>query len=244
MSIDHINEKSSSDLTYQQVKLKLWHSGCWTLQATDRHSETHVIEKSLYLTDDIVKGDFIVVTDGDTTIDEFLETINGCSPVRDVAVLKQSANRARVVVNYTTESSIAPEIVDSEFMPIAPVHITEGLEHWRVMVKVDALGDVLDSMRSEYDVEVEAIERVDPNETLMFADVVNEVNNNLSPRQRETLFDALDEGYYNWPRETAANDIAESVGVSGPTFLEHIRRGEQKIINSVLKEIQLRNKRW
>ncbi|MFB6155534.1 MAG: helix-turn-helix domain-containing protein [Haloferacaceae archaeon] len=243
MSITHVNNDSSSDRTYQQVKLTLWHSGCWTLQTTDEHPNTHIIEKSLYPAADIIKGDFILASDGETTIDELLETIDESPVVRNVAVLKQAANRARVVVNYTSESSIVPEIVHSEFMPIAPVHITEGREHWHVMVEVDSLSDVLDSIKSEHDVEIDAIERVDPQDSLMFADAVNEVNDSLSPRQREILFDARDEGYYNWPRDTSANEIADTVGISGPTFLEHLRQGEQKIIHTVLDEIQSRHTR-
>lgn len=243
MSITHINEAPSPDRTYQQVKLTLWHAGCWTLQTTDAHPGTHIIEKSLYPTTDIIKGDFILVSEGDADVETFIEAIDASPVVRNVAVLKQSDERARVVVNYESASSIVPEIVHSDFMPIAPVHITEGKEHWRVMVEVDALSDVLSSMRSEYDVEIDAIERVDPQDSLFFADVVNAVSETLSPRQQEILFDARDAGYYNWPRETSANKLAENVGVSGPTLLEHLRQGEQKIINMFLAELQVRQKR-
>jgi hypothetical protein len=243
VSITHVNDIPSSDRTFQQVKLTLWHAGCWTLQTTDAHPGTHIIEKSLYPADDVIKGDFILVNNGDTEFDDVLETIDQSPVVHDVAVLKQTGDRARVVVNYASESSIVPEIVHSEFMPIAPVHITEGEEHWRVMVEVDSLSEVVESMKSEYDVEIDAIERVDPQDSLMFADAVNEVNENLTPKQRSILFAAREEGYYNWPRETSANEIAESEGVSGPTFLEHLRRGEHKILHTVLDEIQSRHTR-
>lgn len=243
MSITHVNDQSGTGRTYQEVKMTLWHSGCWTLQTTDAHPGTHIIEKSLYPTEEIIKGDFILAAEGETGIEEFLQAIDDCSVVEDLAVLKESDDRARVVVNYASESSIVPKIVRSEFMPIAPVHITEGREHWRVMVEIDALSDVLDSMRAEYDVEIDAIESVDPQESLIFADVVNQISEKLSLRQREILFDAREEGYYEWPRNTSANDVAESIGISGPTFLEHLRQGEQKILHTVLEELQTRNKR-
>lgn len=243
MSITHINETSSPDRSYQQVKLTLWHAGCWTLQTTDAYPGTHIIEKSLYPAEDIIKGDFILVSKGDAEIEAFIQAIDASPVVQNVAVLKQSDERARVVVNYASESSIVPEIVHSEFMPIAPVHITEGKEHWRVMIEVDALSDVLSSMKSEYDIEVDAIEQVNPQDSLFFADVVNEVSENLSPRQQEILFTARDAGYYSWPRETSANQIAETIGVSGPTLLEHLRQGEQKIIHTFLDEVQVRQKR-
>lgn len=243
VTITHINEESTSDRTYQQVKMTLWHAGCWTLQTTDAHPGTHIIEKSLYPAKEIVKGDFVVATDGETGIDEFIEAINACRVVTDLAVLKQSRERARIVVNYASESSIVPEIIRSEFMPIAPVHITEGKEHWRVMVEVDALSDVLESMKTECDVEIEAIEQVDPQESIIFSNIVNQIDKTLSPRQREVLFDAREEGYYNWPRDVTANEVADNIGISGPTFLEHLRQGEQKIIHTALDRLEAQNNR-
>lgn len=243
MSITHLHDATDGESGYKQVTLTLWHPGCWTLQATAAHDGTHIIEKSLYPTDDAIKGDFILVSEHHD-IDEFVETIDGYDVVDDVAILRQSEGRARAVVNYRRDSSIVPEIVNSDFMPIEPVHITDGREYWTVLVRESALSDVVDEMVETHDVEMCSIQQVDPSESLEFSDIVNRIHDDLSPRQRECLFRAGEAGYYNWPRDVSAKDIAEEADVSAPTFLEHIRRGEHKIFTAVLGELRRRNKRY
>lgn len=244
MSITNLHEATDGQSGYKQVTLTLWHPNCWTLQATDAHAETHVIEKSLYTAEDAIKGDFILVSEGETTLEEFVETIDGYDVVEGVTVLRQSEGRARAVVTYHRDSSIVPEIVNSEFMPIEPVHITGGKEFWTVLVSESALGDVVEEMEETYDVEVNSIQEVDPSESLEFADIVDSVHDDLSTRQRECLFTAEEAGYYTWPRDVSAKDVAAETEVSGPTFLEHIRRGEQKLFRTMLEELKRRNKRY
>lgn len=244
MSITHLHEAADGRSGFKQVRLSLWHPGCWTLEATDTHDGTHIIEKSLYPAHDVVKGDFILVSEGQTDLEEFVETVDGYDVVDDMTILRRSVGRARAVVNYRRESSIVPEVVNSAFMPIEPVHVTGGREYWTVMVEESALGQAVTRMERRHDVEVSSIQEVDPSESLEFADVVDSIYDDLSTRQRECLFQAAEAGYYTWPREVSAKDVAAETTVSGPTFLEHIRRGEQKIFRTVLAELRRRNKRY
>lgn len=238
VSVTNIVESAKSDHQYQEVELTLWHPGCWTLEATDRFHDTHIVENSLYPADDVIKGDFVLICAGETTTEEFATGIDDYDVVENVTVLEQSPKRARTVVTYERHSSIVPEIVNSEFMPIKPVHITEGREHWTVLVHSDALGTVIESMQNEYDVELDAVRTVDPSKNLKFTDMVDQIHDDLSERQRESLFTAHARGYYSWPREVSASKIAADDGVSGPTFLEHLRRGEQKILPVVIDALQ------
>lgn len=241
MSITQVNRSATKGTPYKQVKLELQHPGCWTLDATDTHPGTHIIEKSLYPTDTAIKGDFILACD-DEIRDAFIEAIDEHQVVNNVTVLKRSFDRARVVVSYRRDSSIVPQIVNSEFMPIEPVHITGGQEYWTVLVRADALSRVLDRMTDEFDmdVEVEAIHEVTTDESFEFADNVDRMYSDLSARQRESLFEAQAGGYYQWPRDVSATQIAETLDISGPTLLEHLRIGEQKILNTVLDEMKQR----
>lgn len=234
---------SVPDRTHKQVELTLWHAGCWTLAVTDEHASTHLIEKSLYTADELIKGDFVLVSKGSDSIEAIIETIDRCEVVNDVTVLKRSDGRARVVVIYDRQSSIVPEIVNSAFMPIEPVHITGGREHWTVMVRADILAEAVEEMEADSDIEITSIHEVDPTEGIAFADVIDRVHDDLSARQRELLFEARKAGYYNWPREVSACAVAEDVGISGSTLLEHIRRGEQKILQTVFEELENRHPR-
>jgi predicted DNA binding protein len=236
MSVIHVSEEADG-VAHRQVELKLWHPGCWTLEVTDEHDGTHVVEKSLYPTDDYVKGDFVLVSEGDYAVESFVEAIDDHRVVESTAILKRGDDRARVVVTYERSSSIVPEIVNSEFMPIEPVHITGGYEHWTVLVRSDRLESVFRELEEEYDVQLESIHEVDPQDSVQFADASDQIYDSLSARQLECMVKARDAGYYNWPREVAANDVADDLGISGPTFLEHLRKGEQKALSTFLAEL-------
>ncbi|WP_049935460.1 helix-turn-helix domain-containing protein [Haloplanus natans] len=57
----------------------------------------------------------------------------------------------------------------------------------------------------------------------------------LSDGQKRALSLAVEEGYYEIPREATTGDIAAEMDVSRRTFEEHLRRAENKIIKNLLR---------
>ena len=56
----------------------------------------------------------------------------------------------------------------------------------------------------------------------------------LTERQQEILLTALELGYFETPRETNQEAIAEELGVSTATVGEHLRRIQAKLVPSVV----------
>lgn len=56
----------------------------------------------------------------------------------------------------------------------------------------------------------------------------------LTARQREVLFKAHEHGYFESPRETTGQEIAELLDVSQPTFTHHLREAQRRIFETVL----------
>nr|WP_303650369.1 helix-turn-helix domain-containing protein [Halalkalicoccus sp. NIPERK01] len=56
----------------------------------------------------------------------------------------------------------------------------------------------------------------------------------LTARQRETMVLAVENGYYELPRETTTETLADELGVSRRTAEDHLRRAERKIITSLV----------
>jgi hypothetical protein len=52
----------------------------------------------------------------------------------------------------------------------------------------------------------------------------------LTDRQRSVLQAAYHAGYFDWPRGSTAEDLADSIGVSSPTLHNHLRRGQRKLL--------------
>jgi predicted DNA binding protein len=56
----------------------------------------------------------------------------------------------------------------------------------------------------------------------------------LSARQYEIVTAAIEAGYYEWPRQMDAEDIANEFDITHPTFLEHLRKAERKLLLAAL----------
>ncbi|KZX50292.1 bacterio-opsin activator [Haloarcula sp. K1] len=52
----------------------------------------------------------------------------------------------------------------------------------------------------------------------------------LTDRQQEVLATAHEAGYYSWPREATAADLASLLNISEPTLHKHLRAAEQKLV--------------
>jgi predicted DNA binding protein len=58
----------------------------------------------------------------------------------------------------------------------------------------------------------------------------------LTDRQREVVEAAYRAGYFDWPRESTAEEVAGSLGLAGPTLHGHLRKAEATILSALLDE--------
>lgn len=58
----------------------------------------------------------------------------------------------------------------------------------------------------------------------------------LTARQLETLQAAYASGYFAWPRERSAEACAEALDITQPTFNEHLRAGQAKLLAMIFDE--------
>ena len=58
----------------------------------------------------------------------------------------------------------------------------------------------------------------------------------LTDRQLEALRTAYAGGYFDWPRESTAGKCADALGVSQPTFTEHLRVAQRKLLVALFDE--------
>ena len=56
----------------------------------------------------------------------------------------------------------------------------------------------------------------------------------LTDRQRAVMQTAHAAGYFEWPRETSGEEIAATLGISPPTFHQHLRLAEGKLMDGIL----------
>ncbi|CAM2927281.1 bacterio-opsin activator domain-containing protein [Halobacterium salinarum] len=56
----------------------------------------------------------------------------------------------------------------------------------------------------------------------------------LTDKQAAVLRAAFHAGYFEWPRESTAEDLAADMGVTAPTLHNHLRRAQQKLLATVI----------
>lgn len=62
------------------------------------------------------------------------------------------------------------------------------------------------------------------------------IEGNLTDRQQEVLAAAHDAGYYESPREATGDEIAEGLDIAPPTFHQHLRAAERKLVAVFFEE--------
>lgn len=58
----------------------------------------------------------------------------------------------------------------------------------------------------------------------------------LTDRQFEVIECALNEGYFEWPRDASSEEIADELDISRATFLEHLRKAQSKLLTVAIEE--------
>ena len=60
----------------------------------------------------------------------------------------------------------------------------------------------------------------------------------LTDKQKEIVIEALKHGYYDYPRKIDAGGVAEKMGITKATALEHLRKAEGRLMKSMLAGYQ------
>jgi hypothetical protein len=61
----------------------------------------------------------------------------------------------------------------------------------------------------------------------------------LTLKQRRALISALDQGYYQMPRSATAGEIAKRLGVPRTSYVDHLRKAENKVLGAVGSYLRL-----
>ncbi|WP_101296848.1 PAS domain S-box protein [Halegenticoccus soli] len=63
---------------------------------------------------------------------------------------------------------------------------------------------------------------------------LNSLEGSLTGRQQDALETAYQAGYFEWPRESTAEEVADAMGITPPTFHHHLRKAERELVTAFL----------
>jgi predicted DNA binding protein len=115
----------------------------------------------------------------------------------------------------------------------SPVIVTEGEEHWSIVLPDEDTKEILFiKLEKMGKVRINNITHLDH---LSMAVPVEYVE--FTPKQSHALKTAHARGYYDFPKKVTSRELAKNIGVSQSTFLEHLRKAEQKIIHKMVHHL-------
>lgn len=215
-----------------ELDLRLEDSGMVMVWLSDRADCTLDLS-GLFLERDDTLRLFLAVSGVDV---EALDAVAADHPeITDVTLIADRDDERLVAVTLA-ESSLGERLAELGAV-LRSVHIESG--SGRATVELPVSGDVrtfVERVLSAYP-ETELIGRRERTRRLQtpheFQSLIEE---RLTDRQQEALQTAYYGGFFEWPRDATGEDVAATLGVSQPTFLQHLRTAERKLLSAFFDE--------
>jgi predicted DNA binding protein len=179
----------------------------------------------------------VVPLDGGSLL--YYLTVSGTSPDEVLAFTRDAAESARLVADYHNKSVLEVTVKNAS---VAGNVIEQGANlrelvaedgHARIRCEVTPFTDVRefaeDVVAGSPSASLVAKREVGPS-VRSPTEFQRSLDSQLTDRQRSVLQAAYHAGYFDWPRGSTAEDIADSIGVSSPTLHNHLRRGQRKLL--------------
>jgi predicted DNA binding protein len=158
---------------------------------------------------------------------EVLQDMDDCEEVVDLELLGRPGPEALVQFE-TSEPLLLVPVRKSGALLDLPFEVQDGRASWEVTAtrdRLSTLGDQLQALGISFEVE-SVTQGV-------------EADRLLTDRQSTLVDTAVEEGYYDTPRDCTLTDLAAEVGVAKSTASETLHRAEGKIVKEFVDEVEL-----
>lgn len=158
--------------------------------------------------------------------------VDACTVVRDA----EGERPALVEVHHDGSSRHPLSVLSDYGASVETARATDGDVHLTVELAPEiGVRTVLDAVRTVAPtVKLVSKQYVD-RPTTTVAGLQEQIKEALTSKQQAALESAYTRGYYSWPRDSTMEEIAESFGVSGPTFNYRLRIAHQTVMAALFE---------
>lgn len=176
-----------------------------------------------------------------TELDSMLTTISDTVGIRDIVYKDEEVVLITENCLLAFRDNLLEEYLQKHnCLSLPPLTYDHGTLLTRVLsLSEEELTEVYRDLSEDHSVDVESkheIETVVPDMPLLMLDSALP---DLSEGQQNALTTAIDEGYYEIPREAKTSEIAAKLDISRRTFEEHLRRAENKLVKSIVEYVAI-----
>jgi len=206
-----------------------------TFESTDRGS---------LFVDAAARLDCRIELDGMVPVDDgllYYVTVAGAEP-EDALAVAQEAGEARLVADRGEEAMLEVAAPDASLA----TPLVERGGNVRSLVAEDgraelvcefppdaAVRDLLDALRESFPESSLTAKREVERSGGASSSFRESVDDELTDRQRSVLRAAYHAGYFEWPRGSTAEELADSMDISSPTLHNHLRRAQQRLLTAL-----------
>ena len=195
------------------VKVRILHKECWTEKI--KQYKIRTIKISPYGSK---KVKVIIASPGHQIIKDLKESEN----VNEVIKHRKLNGGYLIEFSEDKDNTIAGTLLEFEDKILNYSNVVnKGIEFWDF---VTTSKGVINSLKERFGIEDIEVKGISLDQFL---------GNTLTEKEVLILKTALNMGYFNYPRNVKAKDIAEILGISKQDFLYHLRNSINKIITLI-----------
>ncbi|MFB6096753.1 MAG: PAS domain S-box protein [Haloferacaceae archaeon] len=169
----------------------------------------------------------------DATADAVESTLAGWPSVASVAYVTE--HDEQTLYKVTMAQTQFTDVLGKHGAMLCSLTATDAETHCTLKLPDQgAVGDLMDALRGRY-ATVRLRARRETSQTTSRQSFQADLLEELTERQHEVLQAAYYGGFFEWPRESTGEAVADAVGVSPPTFHQHLRAAERKLVRAVLE---------
>jgi len=130
--------------------------------------------------------------------------------------------------NYLVPDKLMPKIIQNSRAILSwPVDFLEKYKRYKFILRDVDVEKVIEPIEKE-GIEITKFSKIK---------IDFDINEILTPKQKEILEPSLKHGYYEFPKKINLNELSKKIGVSPSTLCVHLQKIESKILNSNYREL-------
>lgn len=123
---------------------------------------------------------------------------------------------------------IQHRLFDIGFMPLS-IRYEQGDELYQgAVIGQENLREMFNQAKEDVGVHLEGLQQIDASQSKR-----QKQQWDLTPSQNEALTTALEMNYFEVPRESSADDVANEIGISQSAFLQRLHRAEKSVFTQM-----------
>lgn len=180
-------------------------------------------------------------------VDRILDIIESHRMIDEVEVVEEFAaderNRSSLTLflkGQLTEFTPLQTLLYEGFLPIGPTKLENGRECFDLLLHDrEELSKAIELLEEFSSVTVDRISEEFSREVVPSRTGWQSLLASIPPRRRELLNLALEEGYFEIPRQATLEELADQMGITKTTASTHLRKAERQLVEFLLPYINL-----